>query len=304
MYTKPLKLDRQIKTRLEPVIIAQKVVLAVDHIGGFGGGLVFAPEQPLVVDPVDEAQEIAVLAADIELGIDTLGDVEAREAFALLDLVRLDTGDVLALGERGDGGVVVEERYLAVLFDIVGEHPGLKLLPGLLDIDIVPLVADIEALDARHLDDGGLDVGEIRLRAERAFGLADDLFGVLHVAAVAPLLGGHIEPPFEGVDKRRLRAVAAFIGNSGDGRVAVGHEEVGRLLEADRLDALVDVLAERLLKYPVHMELAHIEVAAELLEIDMGLDVGVDIVHDIVGYLGSFLEYCSFHSNNYITNTI
>ena len=174
----------------------------------------------------------------------------------------------------------------SVALDVVGVEPGTKLLPDRSDGGSVASVADIVGTDGRLPDDGGLQCPILRHRGRSRLRALDDPLGVRMVPAFAPLGGGHLKAPFEHPDERRLRTVPAHTGDVGDGGAGVGDEETGGFLEPDRLDHLIEVHPHLRLEQPLQMKPTHPEVLAQLIDVEVGVDVPIDIVERIVRQFG------------------
>lgn len=219
------------------------MVFAKDGVGGEGGGFVAAAGEPLLVCPLDEAEDVAVVALCFDSRVQSSGDDKRGEGGLRGGCLFGDahSGDVVARFEWGDDGVVVVDADGGVCLDLVGVEPGAELVPDRLDGGRVAPVADVVGADLRLPDDGGLQRPILRHRGRGRLRALDDPLGVGAVPAFAPLGGGHLKAPFEHPDERRLRAVPAHTGDVGDGGAGVGDEKAGGLLEPDRLDHLIEV---------------------------------------------------------------
>ena len=52
------------------------MVFAEDGVGGEGGGFVAAAGEPLLVCPLDEAEDVSVVSLGFEPSVEAAGDVE------------------------------------------------------------------------------------------------------------------------------------------------------------------------------------------------------------------------------------
>lgn len=277
------------------------MVFAVDRVGGERFRLKPALGEPYLIDVAHEMQNVAVFALYVKHGAQRRGDLEIGDrSVGMAPLGDLDGGDIGALVQRGDRRVVVVEPDLAgTLAQAVFDAPAPQAVPAVLDRNVVATMADIGGVDGGSFHDAGDRPGKIAL-LRAVGGTGENFFGIFQVRAAFPHLRRRMEPLPKRLDERGLGTVAAHPGDLGDGRVLVGQQEAGRLLEPYRFDRLVEVFSRLFFEYPLQVIDAQTLAARQLGGVQFRVDVQIDVRQHTVDNVGMKMFCFPLHIISFI----